>query len=222
MPCCPSQAVRWRFGGLRSETRPQTRPLARIETRPDASLLHPLPLSIEILSAPLHTGHRLTTQTTLSCTTDTLIVWTEPDGTDIALSFANPEGCESIWGFILEVQKMLDNGASLSPPSSQGNTHSLMSAGHEEEIYAASSSSPPMARFRSATPPNVRRIREKARTLIRPGLGKLQWVTLSFSWNDWRFNVDLARPAEPRRIRSNRSQGPSWVASVSSKRSSRR
>jgi len=41
---------------------------------------------------------------------DTLIVWTEPDGTDIALSFADPDDCENVWEFVLEVQKMLDSG----------------------------------------------------------------------------------------------------------------
>lgn len=29
--------------------------------------------------------------------TDTLIVWTEQNGTDMALSFQEPEGCASIW-----------------------------------------------------------------------------------------------------------------------------
>ena len=28
---------------------------------------------------------------------DTLIVWTEQNGTDMALSFQEPEGCASIW-----------------------------------------------------------------------------------------------------------------------------
>ncbi|KAG9010898.1 Platinum sensitivity protein [Tulasnella sp. JGI-2019a] len=36
---------------------------------------------------------------------ETLIVWTEPDGTDYALSFQDLEGCAEIWDFILEVQK---------------------------------------------------------------------------------------------------------------------
>lgn len=29
--------------------------------------------------------------------TETLIVWTEPQGTDMALSFQEPEGCAAIW-----------------------------------------------------------------------------------------------------------------------------
>ena len=45
-----------------------------------------------------------------SCSLDTLIVWTEPNGTDIALSFADPNDCENVWEFVLEVQKMLDTG----------------------------------------------------------------------------------------------------------------
>lgn len=40
---------------------------------------------------------------------DTLIVWTEVDGTDYALSFADIEGCTEVWEFILEVQKHLHN-----------------------------------------------------------------------------------------------------------------
>ncbi|KAI8452612.1 component of IIS longevity pathway SMK-1-domain-containing protein [Phakopsora pachyrhizi] len=37
----------------------------------------------------------------------TLVVWTEPDGTDMALSFATPEGCQEIWSFICDVQNLL-------------------------------------------------------------------------------------------------------------------
>lgn len=37
--------------------------------------------------------------------TDTLIVWTEPDGVDYALSFQDPEGCAEVWQFIQDVQK---------------------------------------------------------------------------------------------------------------------
>ncbi|WFD41600.1 Platinum sensitivity protein [Malassezia psittaci] len=35
---------------------------------------------------------------------DTLVVWTEPDGSDMALSFQEPEGCNEIWSFLSEVQ----------------------------------------------------------------------------------------------------------------------
>ncbi|WFC97518.1 Platinum sensitivity protein [Malassezia yamatoensis] len=35
---------------------------------------------------------------------DTLVVWTEPDGSDMALSFQEPEGCNEIWTFLSEVQ----------------------------------------------------------------------------------------------------------------------
>jgi protein phosphatase-4 regulatory subunit 3 len=40
---------------------------------------------------------------------DTLIVWTEPDGVDFALSFQDPEGCMELWNFILEVQSLRAN-----------------------------------------------------------------------------------------------------------------
>jgi len=43
--------------------------------------------------------------------TDTLIVWTEPDGADYALSFQDPEGCLEVWNFIQEVQRhMITSG----------------------------------------------------------------------------------------------------------------
>ncbi|KAG8897079.1 Platinum sensitivity protein [Tulasnella sp. 403] len=53
---------------------------------------------------------------------ETLIVWTEPDGTDYALSFQDVEGCAEIYDFIMEVQrhfrgKLGDGGASSSSPS---------------------------------------------------------------------------------------------------------
>ncbi|WVQ85221.1 hypothetical protein IAT38_007386 [Cryptococcus sp. DSM 104549] len=38
---------------------------------------------------------------------DTLIVWTEPGGLDIALSFQDADGCEDTWQFIVEVRKHL-------------------------------------------------------------------------------------------------------------------
>ncbi|KAF8463834.1 component of IIS longevity pathway SMK-1-domain-containing protein [Kalaharituber pfeilii] len=37
---------------------------------------------------------------------ETLIVWTEPNGTDMALSFQEPEGCAAIWEFVNNVQGM--------------------------------------------------------------------------------------------------------------------
>lgn len=38
---------------------------------------------------------------------DTLIVWTESSGTDMALSFQEAEGCAHIWEFVSEVQREL-------------------------------------------------------------------------------------------------------------------
>lgn len=43
---------------------------------------------------------------------DTLIVWTEPNGIDMALSFQEAEGCTAIWDFVSEVQQRL---AALAP-----------------------------------------------------------------------------------------------------------
>ncbi|KAF8242662.1 DUF625-domain-containing protein [Wilcoxina mikolae CBS 423.85] len=42
---------------------------------------------------------------------ETLIVWTEPQGTDMALSFQEPEGCAAIWEFVSHVQSHLLSGA---------------------------------------------------------------------------------------------------------------
>ncbi|KIL70395.1 hypothetical protein M378DRAFT_156518 [Amanita muscaria Koide BX008] len=41
---------------------------------------------------------------------DTLIVWTELDGVDYALSFQDPEGCAEVWNFIREVQRHMNVG----------------------------------------------------------------------------------------------------------------
>ncbi|KAK6540890.1 Platinum sensitivity protein [Orbilia ellipsospora] len=38
---------------------------------------------------------------------ETLIVWTEPNGTDMALSFQEPEGCAAIWDFVNHVQNRI-------------------------------------------------------------------------------------------------------------------
>lgn len=45
---------------------------------------------------------------------DTLIVWTEPDGVDYALSFQDPEGCAEVWNFIQEVQRHMNATGTLS------------------------------------------------------------------------------------------------------------
>ncbi|KAK9761065.1 Platinum sensitivity protein, partial [Basidiobolus ranarum] len=38
---------------------------------------------------------------------ETLIVWTEPDGRDLALSFQEAEGCAEVWDMIMDMQKRL-------------------------------------------------------------------------------------------------------------------
>ncbi|KAF1847294.1 DUF625-domain-containing protein [Cucurbitaria berberidis CBS 394.84] len=79
---------------------------------------------------------------------DTLIVWTEQNGTDMALSFQEPEGCASIWDFVNEVQSRLqalaqDDGLSddidhispiLLPNPDLGNLHEI-----ENHMRAANS-----------------------------------------------------------------------------------
>lgn len=55
------------------------------------------------------------------CILDTLIVWTEPDGTDYALSFQDIEGCGEVWEFIGDVQRHLqDKGVSRLQASISG------------------------------------------------------------------------------------------------------
>ena len=39
---------------------------------------------------------------------ETLIVWTEPNGTDMALSFQEADGCSTIWDFLSQVQLHLN------------------------------------------------------------------------------------------------------------------
>ncbi|CEH14661.1 Protein predicted to be involved in carbohydrate metabolism [Ceraceosorus bombacis] len=48
---------------------------------------------------------------------DTLIVWTEPHGQDMALSFQEADGCQEIWDFLQEVQKHFNlNAGSVDGP----------------------------------------------------------------------------------------------------------
>ncbi|KAH9006884.1 component of IIS longevity pathway SMK-1-domain-containing protein [Lactarius hatsudake] len=63
---------------------------------------------------------------------DTLIVWTEPDGVDYALSFQDPEGCMELWNFILEVQSLRANSGDQQAESSSPLT------GPEPSITTAS------------------------------------------------------------------------------------
>ncbi|KAI0737677.1 component of IIS longevity pathway SMK-1-domain-containing protein [Daedaleopsis nitida] len=49
---------------------------------------------------------------------ETLIVWTEPDGVDYALSFQDPEGCAEVWHFIEEVQRHMNTGEDMALTSS--------------------------------------------------------------------------------------------------------
>ncbi|PWZ03147.1 DUF625-domain-containing protein, partial [Testicularia cyperi] len=52
---------------------------------------------------------------------DTLVVWTEPTGVDMALSFQEAEGCNEVWEFLTEVQKhfmgLAEEALTDSPPT---------------------------------------------------------------------------------------------------------
>ncbi|KAG6850626.1 hypothetical protein H0H93_010818 [Arthromyces matolae] len=50
----------------------------------------------------------------LTFTADTLIVWTEPNGVDYALSFQDPKGCAEVWNFINDVQRHINPPDNLS------------------------------------------------------------------------------------------------------------
>ncbi|KAL4076285.1 component of IIS longevity pathway SMK-1-domain-containing protein [Scleroderma citrinum] len=59
---------------------------------------------------------------------DSLIVWTEPDGADYALSFQDAEGCAEVWNFIIEVQRHLNAEDQGLGSSSPGGDHSATTA----------------------------------------------------------------------------------------------
>ena len=62
-----------------------------------------------LVSRSFPSGSYILAYTCLISALDTLIVWTEPDGVDYALSFQDPEGCAEVWNFILDVASMLGN-----------------------------------------------------------------------------------------------------------------
>ncbi|GJJ07253.1 hypothetical protein Clacol_001453 [Clathrus columnatus] len=60
---------------------------------------------------------------------DTLIVWTEPDGSDYALSFQDIDGCSEVWEFIGEVQRHLqEKGEDEGAPSDAGSSMHMFTA----------------------------------------------------------------------------------------------
>ncbi|KAF2144112.1 uncharacterized protein K452DRAFT_153248 [Aplosporella prunicola CBS 121167] len=66
---------------------------------------------------------------------DTLIVWTEQNGTDMALSFQEAEGCGAIWDFVNDVMDMSPNPIILPEPD-LGNLPDV------ENLMRAASSTP--------------------------------------------------------------------------------
>ncbi|KAF3940557.1 hypothetical protein ABW19_dt0208274 [Dactylella cylindrospora] len=58
---------------------------------------------------------------------ETLIVWTEPNGTDMALSFQEPEGCAAIWDFVSHVQNRI---------MSLGSADDILSDDNEALLYS--------------------------------------------------------------------------------------
>lgn len=78
---------------------------------------------------------------------DTLIVWTEPDGIDMALSFANVEACAQVWDLILHTKSLIyESNLSISlndsssssdggPPSSPQLFNSFSHTGHHQPSH---------------------------------------------------------------------------------------
>ncbi|KAG6813432.1 hypothetical protein H0H92_011129 [Tricholoma furcatifolium] len=67
---------------------------------------------------------------------DTLIVWTEPNGVDYALSFQDPEGCAEVWAFINDVQRHMnpeglpDSSPLTRPDGPSTTTKTIVDSGH--------------------------------------------------------------------------------------------
>ncbi|KAF2100748.1 DUF625-domain-containing protein, partial [Rhizodiscina lignyota] len=57
---------------------------------------------------------------------DTLIVWTEQNGTDMALSFQEAEGCGAIWDFVSDIQQRLGG----LPPGDDGLSDEALDGMH--------------------------------------------------------------------------------------------
>lgn len=59
---------------------------------------------------------------------DTLIVWCEPDGVEMALSFANVQSCAEVWQFIHRVKQYLFEGNVPAPFDSGSSSDELTSS----------------------------------------------------------------------------------------------
>ncbi|KAF9488775.1 hypothetical protein BDN71DRAFT_1512742, partial [Pleurotus eryngii] len=100
---------------------------------------------------------------------NTLIVWTEPDGVDYALSLRDPEGCSEVRNFIPKVQRLL-NRSELS----------FREGTWESEPGIIGSSSPTPGNGDSVAAANVIRSRHLPQVVtIRPGHSKD--VTIKFA-----------------------------------------
>ncbi|KIJ37419.1 hypothetical protein M422DRAFT_231798 [Sphaerobolus stellatus SS14] len=109
----------------------------------------------EAREAKLVARDELTNEILLQCTIratdvyqrqqDTLIVWTEPDGTDFALSFQDAEGCAEVWEFIMEVQRHLQSKLDEEADSSEPGNSSM-------HMFTAGSMNPFVAAPKLPTP----------------------------------------------------------------------
>ncbi|KAG5648782.1 hypothetical protein DXG03_000131 [Asterophora parasitica] len=87
--------------------------------------------------------------TSSDCYPETLIVWTEPDGVDYALSFQDPDGCAEVWNFICDVQQHMKAGGVL-PFALFKDNFPIVSA--EDPSTANITSSPPIGPEPASTP----------------------------------------------------------------------
>ena len=115
---------------------------------------------------------------------DTLVVWTEPDGSDLALSFQEPEGCNEVWDFLTEVQ--LHFMLNKDPTYSAADRERLRAAYAEAHDDAAS-------HFRLPTPDadNVAQIAQELRDACQHGPVRREKVV------EWLLNEDYIRKLIP-------------------------
>ncbi|KTW25915.1 hypothetical protein T552_03189 [Pneumocystis carinii B80] len=72
----------------------------------------------------------------------TLIVWQELDGTDIALSFQEAEGCDEIWNFLNDVRKALSLAYEVLKPTSTESLNDQVDEFFSDDVVEQNASSP--------------------------------------------------------------------------------
>ena len=130
-------------------------------------------------------------------------MWTETDGTDMALSFANVTGCNEIWSFIERVRQYLFDSDLTSSDEDDFPANARRVQSEEMSRQPQTSSSPPgAALYRSGGMSTAGRI--SAGTLPEPSLSNLSEVETMLKWisrtplgrerlSTWVIHVDYAK-----------------------------